>query len=173
VNSAIEDLNFSGKDFKNNNTTPQQLQLIRQCTAAALNFAATLAGEGDCSNVEVPMWNGYEWVIDGQTIADVFDECCDAISLCTANACGQTISNSKCIERLDWFNNLDGDYDTLNCDTMDTSSLTYSIFCPSLGANGYSATPDNCSEANGNGCVNDRNGTAPGKGLGPKCKGDY
>jgi hypothetical protein len=168
--SAIEDLNFSGKDFKNNSTTPQQLQLIRQCTAAALNFAATLAGGGTCSNIEVMVWDGYEWVMSGQTIAEVFDECCDAVSLCTAKACGQTISSSKCIEKVDWFNNLDGDYDTLNCDNM--TGETYDIFCPSLGANGYNASPADCNAANGNGCVNDRNGGAAGKGLGPKCRGD-
>ena len=60
--SAIEDMCKSGKDFKNNNTSPQQLTLIRQCTAAALNLSATLQNEGDCNsdfpgiNTIAPVW---------------------------------------------------------------------------------------------------------------------
>jgi hypothetical protein len=153
--SAVEDLGWGGRDVKAAETSSQQLQLIRQCTAAALNFAASSETGGDCFNVDVPIW-----VLDTtQTIADVFDECCDAESLCTAQVCGQDISESKCIERLDYFNNLEPD--TMDCYTTPQAPFP---FCPGLGENGYAATPEDCGIANGNECVNDRD-------LGPKCGG--
>jgi hypothetical protein len=144
--SAIEDLNFSGRDFKASDTSPQQLQLIRQCTAAALNFAASEAAGGSCSDIVLS---------DGQTIDEVFVACCE--DLCTSGASGPTISGSNCIERLDEFNNLESD--TLTCETDPQAPFP---FCPSLGANGFNATPATCEEANGNGFVN------PGRNLGPK-----
>jgi hypothetical protein len=171
--SAVEDLNFNNNDANKNKTSPQQLQLIRQCAAAALNFAATAdAGPGaGCDNVEVMCWAkicppgmpcymGYQPCDPMQTIAQVYEECCD--QLCTSGACGNEISKSTCIERLDYFNNLNGDYDDLNC--MSEPPAPYP-FCPSLGYNGYSATPKDCDGATGNGCVNS------GRALGaPKCK---
>src|SRR5262249_13971589 len=48
--SAIEDLCFSGADARATHTSPQQLQLIRQCTAAALNFRASTEGGGRCDS---------------------------------------------------------------------------------------------------------------------------
>jgi hypothetical protein len=144
--SAIEDLDFSGRDFKAGDTSPQQLQLIRQCTAAALNFAASVAEGGSCSGIVLS---------DGRTIDEVFAACCE--ELCTSGASGPTISESNCIERLDEFNNLEPD--TLTCETDPPAPFP---FCPSLGANGFNATPETCQEANGNGFVN------PGRNLGPK-----
>ena len=144
--SAIEDLDFSGRDFKANDTSPQQLQLIRQCTAAALNFAASAQAGGSCSGIVLS---------DGRTIDEVFAACCE--DLCTSGASGPTISESNCIERLDEFNNLEPD--TLTCETDPQAPFP---FCPSLGANGFNATPETCQEANGNGFVN------PGRNLGPK-----
>ena len=90
--SATEDMCFGGRDFKNNDTSPQQLQLIRQCMAAQLNIAATLFGGGSCDS-EYP------------DLADLIAECCDA--LCNSGATGQAISGSGCIEALDAFNNSD------------------------------------------------------------------
>jgi hypothetical protein len=144
--SAIEDLNFSGRDFKAGDTSPQQLQLIRQCTAAALNFAASAEAGGSCSGIVLS---------DGRTIDEVFATCCE--DLCTSGASGPAISGSNCIDRLDEFNNLEPD--TLTCETDPQAPFP---FCPSLGANGYNATPTTCEEANGNGFVN------PGRDLGPK-----
>jgi hypothetical protein len=144
--SAIEDLNFSGRDFQANDTSPQQLQLIRQCTAAAFNFAASAQAGGSCSGIVLS---------DGRTIDEVFASCCE--DLCTSGASGPTISESNCIERLNEFNNLEPD--TLTCETDPPAPFP---FCPSLGANGFNATPETCQEANGNGFVN------PGRNLGPK-----
>lgn len=147
--SAIEDLCFSAADAKAANTSPQQLQLIRQCAAAALNFVASLEGGGSCAEVELS---------NGQTIAEVFDTCCDATSLCTSRASGATISNSGCIELLGEFNS---SADPLDCNNLDPNSDTFHAFCPSLGANGFNADPATCQEAIGNGFVNPRP-------LGPK-----
>jgi len=148
--SVTEDLCFSAIDAKANNTSPQQLQLIRQCAAAALNFAASTEGGGSCDNVVLS---------NGATIAAVFNRCCDEESLCTIGASGTRIGNSGCIGLLDEFNNSD---DTIDCTTLDPSSVTFQTFCPSLGANGFNANPKRCDEANGNGFVN------PGRTLGPK-----
>jgi hypothetical protein len=144
--SAIEDLNFSGRDFKASDTSPQQLQLIRQCTAAALNFAASASAGGSCSDIVLS---------DGRTIDEVFATCCE--DLCTSSASGPTISGSNCIERLDEFNS--DEADTMTCGTDPQAPFP---FCPSLGANGFNATPATCEEANGNGFVN------PGRNLGPR-----
>ena len=88
--SATEDMCRNAGDAAANSTSPQQLQLIRQCTAAALNFAASAAGGGNCS---------------GHTsdIVDVLASCCD--DLCNSGASGPSISSSLCIERIDAFNN--------------------------------------------------------------------
>jgi hypothetical protein len=90
-NSATEDMCKSGRDFKYNDTSPQQLSLIRHCTAAALNIAATREGGGDC-RTDVP------------NLDDLMAECCE--DLCTSGAGGTEISSSTCIERVDAFNNL-------------------------------------------------------------------
>ncbi len=151
--SAVEDLNFNANDARRANTSPQQLQLIRQCAAASLNFEVTSEAGGSCDNVEVMCWdrmtNMYVDCDPAQTIAQVYAECCD--QLCTSGASGSVISRSMCIERLDYFNNLDGDYDTLNCESDPPAPYP---FCPSLGANKFRATPKDCTAANGNGCVN-------------------
>jgi hypothetical protein len=147
--SAIEDVCFSGVDAKAANTSPQQLQLIRQCAAAALNFAASTEGGGSCEGV----------ASNSSTIGEVFNTCCDATSLCTSGASGSTIGASTCISLLDAFNNSN---DTLDCTNLDPNSVTFDTFCPSLGANGFNANPATCSAATGNGFVN------PGRTLGPK-----
>jgi hypothetical protein len=151
ITSAIEATAGLGRD--NKILGSQLLQLIRQCSAAALNFEATDMGGGNCSNEHVMIWNGYEYVDSGKTIAEVFDSCCDDSSLCTG-CTSMDWSVNSCIDYLDSFNNSNGDYDTLNCDTMDMSSLTYSIFCPSLGANGYAPKSEKaCNNAKNNGYV--------------------
>jgi hypothetical protein len=149
ANSAIEDLGFSGEDFQDNGTSPQQLQLIRQCAAAALNFAASLDGGGSCEGTVVP----------GTTdaIEDVFEDCCQ--DLCNSDASGAAISASGCIEKLDAFNNLEPD--TLVCPDAPFP------FCPSLGGNGFNATPADCQAATGNGFVNPNRDLGPGQGGGP------
>jgi hypothetical protein len=91
--SAIEDMcGTGGPDFKPNNTSPQQLQLIRQCTAAALNLEASLVGTLNC-----------EAAFPGIT-AD-FNNCCGDGGVCDSGKTGKQISDSGCIGILDAFNN--------------------------------------------------------------------
>jgi hypothetical protein len=93
--------------------------------------------------------------MNGMPFDEVYANCC--VDLCTSGASGSTISMSSCIEYIDWFNNSE---DTLFCEDMEPSAPF--PFCPSLGANGFNATPAACKEANGNGFVN------PGRNLGPR-----
>ena len=88
--SATEDMCKNPWDSRANGTSPQQLSLIRACTAAALNFAASAEGGGNCSSHTTD-------------IVEVLDYCCNA--LCTAGLPGQMISNTMCIEMVDDFNN--------------------------------------------------------------------
>lgn len=172
--SAIEDL-IVGKDHKGV-TSPQQLQLIRQCTAAALNQAASLDNEGDCGGTP----------LDSTNFGDVFDDCCNV--LCTSEATGTQISESGCIELLDQFNN---STDTLGGQCVNGTCTVGGAACMSdeqcapapfnnLGqamcpvpdmsepelTDACSAQSARCSLANDNGFVNPRD-LGPGGGGGP------
>ncbi len=125
-NSTTEDMCRNARDAKANDTSPQQLQLIRQCTAAALNVAATASFGGSCEDFG---------------ITALLAECCDGV--CTVGATGQAISATECIERVDAFNNLP--------DTIVPDGFPW---LPSLGANGFNAKPTECRQSNGNGWVN-------------------
>lgn len=130
--ALAEDLCFNGREAKEAGTSPQQLQLVRQCAAAALNLAATDFFGGNCES-ELP------------GIEAAFESCCQ--TLCTSEATGQEISASGCIERLDFFNNLSG------------SELDETELCPNeeLGTLApCSADPSACKAARGNGVLNDR-----------------
>jgi hypothetical protein len=149
--SAIEDLVF-GNDHTIDNgrrgvdpavlgypngIAPQNLQLVRQCTAAQLNLAVTEVAEGDC-NSEIP------------GIVERINACC-TLEQCTASA--DTIDASGCIEDLDDFNNEDFGSNELGIpDTFPSSNGT--------GLAGYfppgAADSSTCSEANGNGFINMR-----------------
>jgi hypothetical protein len=87
--SAIEAICSVGRDGKI--LGPQLTQLVRQCTAAALNIAASSEGGGNCSS-EFPN-------LDAQMAA-----CCGAESACTGSPSPGFTVNS-CIEILDAFNN--------------------------------------------------------------------
>src|SRR6185503_10250956 len=52
-NSSTEDMCSVGTDSKANNTSSQQVQLIRQCMAAAFNLAATAQAPspGNCEGI--------------------------------------------------------------------------------------------------------------------------
>jgi len=92
--SATEDMCSVGTDAKTVGTSPQQIQLIRQCMAANLNIAATTAGGGSCES----QYAG---------INEIIDECCNAVdSVCNSGASPAQISMSGCISKLDAFNNL-------------------------------------------------------------------
>jgi hypothetical protein len=79
--SATEDICFGGKDFKQGKTSPQQLQLIRQCTVAALNIDATMENGGNC-------------LADFPSLASVFTTCCE--TLCNGGNSPSTIGASGC-----------------------------------------------------------------------------
>lgn len=132
--SAIEDLTF-GKDQKL--SSPQQLQLIRQCVATALNIEASLRAAGNCDRA----YPG---------ITATFEACC--VDLCTSGASGQEISASGCIEALDDFNNSDFMGTELNVPASFPRSQYYGpgYFPPGM------AQSDRCSESNGNGFINQR-----------------
>ncbi|HLW79295.1 MAG TPA: hypothetical protein VKU44_06815, partial [Terriglobia bacterium] len=128
--SAIQNLCESGKDFKAANTSPQQLQLIRQCTAAALNLVAAgdgsvTVGEGSCEGLDPGITTTYE-------------SCCDELgaSVCNEGATKATINASACITELDAFNN---QFDN----TPFPATITNS-----------SAKPATCKTANGDGLTN-------------------
>jgi len=88
---VTQDMCINDREAKAANTSMQQLQLIRQCAAAALKIAASVEGGGDC---------GSFFGID-----TIFNTCCDAVSVCTSASTGQAISESGCIDQLDAFNN--------------------------------------------------------------------
>jgi hypothetical protein len=90
--SAVEAICSVGKDHKI--MGEQETQLVRQCTAAALNFAVSEQEGGDCSSTENPY---------GVAISDAMDACCDASSACTGAPTTYTIN--ECIGIIDWFNN--------------------------------------------------------------------
>jgi hypothetical protein len=125
--STAEDMCSSGRDFKENDTSPQQLQLIRQCMAAHLNIAATVAGQGSCEG-------------SYPNINNIINSCCEDLcpgNASTGGATKQEITSSGCIGLLDAFNNLN--------DTLDP----YGAFIRP-----GPAQPGECREANGNGYVN-------------------
>ena len=96
---VAEDMCISGTEAKAAGTTMQQLQLIRQCAAANLNVAASVAGGGDCDT-------------DFPGIADTIAECCnDSDSICQSALSGSAIAGSGCIDALDEFNNSDDSLD--------------------------------------------------------------
>jgi hypothetical protein len=149
--SALEDLVF-GRDHwidngRNgvdpaglgypNGIAPQNLQLVRQCTAAQLNLAATEAAQGDC----------------GTEIAGIVEriaECC-MVDQCTASAAD--ISGSGCIDDLDAFNkSWFGGNELPIPDAFPTSKGTgvRGNFPPGRGDS------STCREANGNGFINSR-----------------
>jgi len=99
--SSTEDICSVGTDFKANDTSPQQVQLIRQCMAAALNLAATAhaPAPGDCNAVS-------------PGISSQFDTCCTgATSVCDSGASPAAIDASGCIGILDRFNGLETTFD--------------------------------------------------------------
>jgi hypothetical protein len=70
---------------------PQLTQLVRQCTAALLNVAASASGGGNCPG-------------DFPPLTSLLNGCCDAQSVCTGDpVAGLTIQS--CIDQLDAFNN--------------------------------------------------------------------
>ena len=87
--STTEAICSVGKDGKI--LGPQLTQLVRQCTAALLNVAASRALEGEC-------------LTDFPELGELLTGCCGDESVCT----GDTVpgfSVEQCINSLDDFNN--------------------------------------------------------------------
>jgi hypothetical protein len=77
---------------------PQETQLIRQCTAAFLNVAATEELGGSCAGAFLP-----DGGIIPEGLTALLDACCDGDSVCTgATVPGFTIGS--CIDQVDAFN---------------------------------------------------------------------
>ena len=133
--STTEDLcGTGGPDFKPANTSPQQLQLIRQCTSAALNLVATGKGSVGAGIVSCDTNN--------PTIGAVFNSCCivgptGGAPVCDSGAKGTAIDASNCISALDTFNN-----------EFEGTDFT------AVGLVNSPAEPQQCQIANGNGDVN-------------------
>jgi hypothetical protein len=70
---------------------PQLTQLVRQCTAAALNIAASIEGGGNCSTTF-------------PNLTEQFAACCGDESICTGDEV-EDFTIESCIETLDSFNN--------------------------------------------------------------------
>ncbi|HKY32628.1 MAG TPA: hypothetical protein VJV23_08845 [Candidatus Polarisedimenticolia bacterium] len=139
--STTEDLCFGGRDFKAASTSPQQLQLIRQCTAAALNIAASASAGGSCES-------------SFAGINNLVAECCTGpVAACSSGAAASALGASGCIERLDAFNH---------------SPDTLAAFGP-FGQPGP-AQPAECREANGNGFVNAGRTLGPAEAAAGKSK---
>src|SRR5438067_318690 len=122
--SATEDICSVGTDSKANNTSPQQVQLIRQCMSAALNLAATAHAPqpGDCNSV-----------FPG--ITQMFNTCCTGpTSVCDSGASPGAIDASGCIGSLDRFNSLETTID--------------------IGVSQGSANPGPCQASKNNGFLN-------------------
>jgi hypothetical protein len=131
-------------------TSSQQLSLIRQCTAAALNIEASITLGGGCDSILAEIGEAYD-------IPDLYNTCCTEI--CNGAERGQDISSSHCIDAIDTFNN---SYDTL---------VGYEEFCPNTltcsdGSTLVTESPCNadsslCDASKDNDWVN------PGRAFGP------
>jgi hypothetical protein len=89
VTSATEAICSVGNDHTI--LGPQLTQLVRQCTAALLNVAASASGGGNCPG-------------DLPDLTSLLNGCCGAASVCTGDpVAGLTVQS--CIDQLDAFNN--------------------------------------------------------------------
>ncbi|MDX1389052.1 MAG: hypothetical protein R3344_07670 [Acidobacteriota bacterium] len=98
--SVTEDLCKNSNDARRNDTSNQQLSLIRACTAAALNLKVTGLNDGNCES-------------EFAGIGDLMEHCCTDI--CNGGYDGNFISETGCIGAIDAFNNM--------FDTLDTPDL--------------------------------------------------
>ena len=131
--SSTEDMCSVGTDPGANHTSPQQVQLIRQCMSAALNLAATAQAPhpGDCSSAS-------------PGITQMFDTCCTGpTSVCDSGASPAAIDASGCIGTLDRFNNLETTFD--------------------IGLNQGAAAPGACRDSKNNGFLNPGRNLGPAR----------
>jgi hypothetical protein len=123
--SATEDICSVGSDSNTLGIAPQDMQLVRQCMAAELNFAASTIDGGSCSNTSPGI---------DSTLAD----CCGTAGVCALGGTpvnGATVDS--CISALDAFNSLE-------------TTITNSTLLTSPGP----ADSSLCQASNGDGIVN-------------------
>lgn len=147
--SVLEDLCFNGGDARTASTSTQQLMLVRQCTAAQLNLAATRAGGGDCST-----WKAEDQERDDTSALNIVQritDCCE--TTCPSGMSGPRLDKTGCIEDLREFNR---------------SKSTMSPFGPFVSP-GH-GDKNLCRAAKGNGFVNRTDATGHTRTYGPKGK---
>jgi hypothetical protein len=93
--SATQDICSVGSDSNTLGIDPSDMQLVRQCMAAEINFAASAQDGGNCSNT-----------VTG--IANVLTACCGAGGVCATGGTAVGLNTvSSCIGALDAFNSLE------------------------------------------------------------------
>jgi hypothetical protein len=112
-----------GKDSKI--LGPQETQLIRQCTAAALNVAASIEEGGNCGTGPTA------------SITDTMAACCSGTSICTGDAV-EGFSMESCLSKLDAFNN---DITTIDSDLFKNPGRADPSLCQRSGNNGVVVSP--------------------------------
>ena len=125
--SATENLCESSNDAKFSNTSKAQLDLIQECTAAALNLKSSDRNPG-----------GLEAC--GPEVVNAFTACCG--QLCGMGLSSELIDESSCIPILHTFNSLGGG--TLS-DVGLTNSPAQNSQCKAANGNGLT----NCSSSLG------------------------
>jgi hypothetical protein len=139
--STVEDMCVNANEAKFGTsppTSPQQVQLIRQCAAAALNLAVSAEAELSCSTATIG------GSISFGDIEERFAECCGDTGVCNDNSSPSDINDSGCIGYLDAFNNAnfnDGDSEPTIADIA--------------GSDWNSTEPEQCRIAGGNRDLND------------------
>jgi hypothetical protein len=131
--STTQDVCSVGTDSKSFNisvssatgsTSPQQVQLARQCTAAALNLAAS-ANPAAGLNCESAL----------PGITTQFNRCCTGpTSVCAAGDTAGQINASNCIGILDAFNNL---FDSTDFPSTLSNSPAEPGFCQDASGDGF------------------------------------
>jgi hypothetical protein len=148
--SAIENLPGVGDHRCVEDIKPQHLQLLRQCTAAALNIQATELADGDCTTE-------FSDPVLGD-IGEIYDTCCTSQDFCTGVS-GTNGQRAACIGVLDEFNN----------EMFGGNELDFPSDFPTSNGEGEPgwfppgrADAMSCREANGNGWTNFGSGPCPG-----------
>jgi hypothetical protein len=158
--STVEDL-CSQNEANRIGTSPQQLQLVRQCAAAALNLAASEQAELSCESAGV----GDADEIAFDDIEERFAQCCGfgipgdldfEAGVCNSDSTPSDINASGCIGYLDAFNNAafnEGDFEDTIADLA--------------GGDWNSTEPEQCTMAGKNELVNDQDENN-GRDYGPR-----
>jgi len=123
--NTTQDLCFNNFDADQNNTSSQQVSLIQQCMAAALNLE--LSGKGVIAD-------GITACQAFPNIGTIFNNCCvGPTSTCDSGAKFNVISNSGCQTALDNFNN---QFDNVSFPQGFINEAANSSFCSAATGDG-------------------------------------